>query len=209
MTKLGLTVDEVLSTTRTVRKRLDFDRPVERSVLLECLEAALQSPTGGNRQNWQWLLVTDPDKRGALADIYRKGWVIYSRGADRAPGMERLVESSQYLADNFHRVPAMLIPCMPRVPQRAPHFWHASQYGSILPGVWSFMLAARERGLGTAWTTIHLMNEEEAAAVLEIPYDKVMQCALVTIGYSIGTDFKPGKRIDLEDILHWDAWNQR
>ena len=221
MEKLGLSVDEVLHTTRAVRKRLDFDRPVERAVIDECLESAIQSPTGSNSQMWQWLVVTDEDKRAGLADLYRQGWEIYANmegnaatayqgdDADRLAQQARVTTSAEYLAENFHRVPVMLIPCLPGRLEGLPTIATTSMLGSILPGAWSFMLAARERSLGTAWTTIHLMFEEQAAEILEIPYAEVTQCALITMGYSIGTDFKPAKRPPLETVVHRDTWGNR
>jgi len=216
--KLGLSVDEVLHTTRAVRKRIDFDKPVEKEVLLECMDAAVQSPTGSNSQSWQWVIVTDPEKRAALADLYKQGWEIYAnmegnaatayKGEDaaREAQQERVTSSAEYLAENFEKVPVMLIPCIPRLPEGMPDFANASVFGSILPGVWSFMLAARERGLGSAWTTIHLMFEEQAAEILGIPFAEMQQCALITIGYSKGTDFKPAKRPPLDTVVHWDTW---
>lgn len=209
--KLGLSADEVLSTTRAVRKRLDFDKPVPRGVIEECLEFALQSPTGSNTQAWQWLVVTDADKRAAIADHYRSAFTAYAANAlaeqsKTSAQNARVVNSATYLADNFHRVPAMLIPCLPGRFENTGNMGGASSYGSILPGVWSFMLAARERGLGTAWTTLHLMHEKEVADIVGIPFDEVTQCALVTIGYSIGTDFKAAARPPLDTVLHWDTW---
>jgi nitroreductase len=162
--------------------------------------------------------VTDADKRQALGDIYRKGWELYSsmecnvatayKGDDpeRVAQQDRVLSSAQYLADNFERAPAMLIPCLPGRLDGLPAMAATAMFGSILPGVWSFMLAARERGLGTSLTTIHLMHEQEAAEVLGIPFDEVTQCALVTIGYTKGTDFKPAKRPPIETVMHWDSW---
>lgn len=219
--KLNLSVDEALSTTRAVRKRLDFDKPVETAVLEECLELAVQSPTGSNMQAWQWMVVTDPDKRKALGDIYRKGWELYTtmegnvatayKGDDteRIAQQDRVLSSAEYLAENFEKAPAMLIPCLPGRLDGLPALASASLFGSILPGVWSFMLAARERGLGTSWTTIHLMHEQEAADVLDIPFDEVTQCALITVGYTKGTDFKPAKRPPMDTITHWNGWGAR
>lgn len=218
MEKLGLSVDEVLHTTRAVRKRIDFDRPVERDVINECLESAVQSPSGSNSQTWRWLVVTDQAKRTALGDLYRQGWEIYKdmdgnaatayKGHDttRLAQQDRVQDSAAYLAEHFHRVPAMLIPCLPVRLEGLPPMATTSLLGSILPGAWSFMLAARERGLGTAWTTIHLMFEEQAAEVLEIPFAEVQQCALITVGYSKGTNFKPAKRPPLDTVVHWDTW---
>jgi nitroreductase len=162
--KLNLSADDVLATTRAVRKRLDFDRPVEREVIEECLQLALQAPTGSNRQGWQWIFVTDPEKKRALADIYAANFVQYRNVAAanpfpecdlRAEQSSGITSSAEYLTENFHRVPVMMIPCIEGQLDRAPTFAAASVWGSILPAVWSFMLAARERGLGTAWTTIH------------------------------------------------------
>jgi len=215
--KLNLSADDVLMTTRAVRKRLDFDTPVELDVIKECLEYAVQAPTGSNMQGWQWLVVTDEDKRRGLAELYRRGWDQYvtMQGAanniegNDATQQERVVDSATYLAENFEKVPAMLIPCLPGRLDGLPNMAATSMYGSIHPGAWSFMLAARERGLGTAWTTIHLMFEEEAAELLEIPYAEVTQCALITIGYTKGTEFKPAKRPPVETVMHLESWGTR
>jgi len=213
--ELNLSADEVLATTRAVRKRLDFDKPVERSVVEECLQLALQAPTGSNSQGWQWIFVTDPAKKQALADIYAKNFEIYRKFGGpalaeddpRAAQQERVVDSAQYLADNFHKVPVMMIPCIIGNLDKVPSFAGASMWGSILPAVWSFMLAARERGLGTAWTTIHLMNggDQEAAELLGIP-EGITQAGLFPVAYTLGTDFKPAKRLPLEPITHWEQW---
>ncbi len=173
MSTLGLSADELLATTRSVRKRLDFDRPVERSVIEECLEFAVQAPTGSNQQGWRFLVVTDEDKKAALGDIYRKGWDIYSKmgasSSDDSPAIPkgdqgrqqmRVVRSAAFLAENFHRVPAMVIPCLPGRMGDGSSMMSASSLASIIPSAWSFMLAARERALGTCWTTIHLLFEE-------------------------------------------------
>lgn len=214
--ELHLSADEVLATTRAVRKRLDFDKPVERSVIEECLQLALQAPTGSNSQGWQWLFVTDPAKKQALADIYAKNFARYrtfaanttfEEGDLRGEQKDRVADSAQYLADNFHRVPVLMIPCITGNLDGVPAFAGASMWGSILPAVWSFMLAARDRGLGTAWTTIHLMNggDKEAADLLGIP-DGITQAGLFPVAYTIGTDFKPAKRLPLEPITHWEQW---
>ena len=213
---LNLSADEVLSTTRAVRKRLDFDRPVSREVIEECLQLALQAPTGSNSQGWQWVFVTDPAKKQALADIYATNFAEYAKFAQsnsyeegdlRHEQRDRVTSSAMYLVEHFHRVPVMMVPCITGNLDRVPAFAGASQWGSILPAVWSFMLAARERGLGTAWTTIHLMNggDRKAAEILGIP-DGITQAGLFPIAYTIGTDFKPAKRLPLDPITHWDQW---
>lgn len=214
--RLNLTADDVLTTTRAVRKRLDFDRPVERAVLEECLQIALQAPTGSNRQGWQWIFVTDPDLKAALADIYRPNFEAYRRmvanssypdGDARAARVSKVYDSASYLAEHFHRVPVILVPCVEGTRDPLPGAASASMWGSLLPAVWSFMLAARERGLGTAWTTLHLLNngDNEAAHVLGIPPGWV-QAGMFPIAYTVGTDFKPAARRPIDDLVHWDRW---
>jgi nitroreductase len=216
MTKLNLSADEVLLTTRSVRKRLDFDRPVERSVVEECLEIALQAPTGSNSQGWHWVIVEDPAKKKAIADVYATNFAIYANMPQRtdlasddprAEQQSRVVDSATYLTENFHRAPLMLIPCIEGRLDKVPLFVGASLWGSLLPAVWSFMLALRDRSLGSAWTTIHLMGEGEktVADLLGIP-DTVSQGGLFPIAYTIGTDFKPAKRLGLDKVMHWDSW---
>ncbi len=208
-----LTADEVLTTTRSVRKRLDFSRPVERSVIEECLRIAQQAPSGSNRQGWHFVVVTDAEKRRAIADLYRRNWERYraTPGAQysdpaRVETQGRVRDSAQYLADHFHEAPALVIPCIHGRTDGLPASAQSGVFGSILPAVWSFMLAARARGLGTCWTTIHLAYEREAAQVLGIPYDEVMQVALTPVAYTKGTDFKPAPREPLETVVHWDQW---
>jgi nitroreductase len=215
--KLNLSADEVLTSTRSVRKRLDFDRPVERAVVEEALEIALQAPTGSNRQGWHWVIVEDQAKKEAVAQVYRTNFEAYRSlpNAEYKPGDTRgerqdaVRDSASYLSENFHRAPMLLIPCLwgGRL-DNASVVEGAGAWGSLLPAVWSFMLALRERGLGSAWTTIHLMNdgEREVAELLGIPFDKVTPGGLFPIAYTIGTDFKPAKREPLSKVLHWDRW---
>lgn len=211
---LNLTADEVLTTTRSVRKRLDFDRPVPREVLMECLEIALQAPTGSNAQGWQWMFVEDPAKKQALAKIYRTAATPYldlpkpERGDIRDQQMDAVMNSAKYLNENLEKAPVMLIPLLEGRPDNAPIVMQASYWGSILPAVWSFMLALRERGLGTAWTTLHLMGdgEKQAAELLGIPFEDYTQAGLFPIAYTKGTDFKLAKRLPAEQLTHWDTW---
>ncbi|MEL6891042.1 MAG: nitroreductase family protein [Actinomycetota bacterium] len=215
--ELGLTADEVLTTTRSVRKRLDFDAPVDRGEVERCLEIALQAPTGSNRQGWHFVVVEDADKKQALADIYARNFETYSKMAasnEYQPGDPRyeqkdaITDSARHLTANFHRAPLLLIPCIEGNLDRAPAFRGASAWGSLLPAVWSFMLALRERGMGSAWTTIHLLDggDAEAAELLGIPHPDVTQAGLFPIAKTIGTDFKLAKRLPLDQVMHWDAW---
>ncbi len=206
-------VDELLTTTRSVRKRLDFDRPVEPELIEECLDIAIQAPTGSNQQGWAFVVVTDDKKKRQLADLYRKGAELYiqmpqpERDADdvRTKQRPRITESSMYLLQNMHKAPLYLIPCIQGRVEELPQFAQASTYGSILPAAWSFMLAARARGLGSAWTTIHLFYEKEAAEILGIP-DSFTQAALMPVAYFTGETFKPAKRIPARELTYWDGW---
>ncbi len=220
MSVLQLSAEEMLTTTRSVRKRLDFSRPVEPEVIRECLELAVQAPTGANSQGWHFVVVTDPEQRKALGAIYRKGYWLYRektasahplyegrsfpRGFGKA--LKKVRDSSEYLAEHMHEVPALLIPCIWSRVDDQPTVEQAGVWGSILPAVWSFMLAARLHGLGTSWTSVHLYFEQEAAEVLGIPYEKVTQAALIPVAYTLGTEFKPASRIPVESVLHWDKW---
>jgi nitroreductase len=213
--ELNLSADEVLTTTRSVRKRLEFDRPVDRSVVEECIDIALQAPTGSNSQGWQWVVIEDPELKRAVADHYGRNFDAYigqpgrsyADGDTRAERRDKVRDSAVHLRDNFHRAPFLVIPCIEgRLDEGLPTFAQASQWGSILPAVWSFMLALRARGLGSAWTTLHLPNEREVAEVLGIPFDRYTQAGLFPVAYTRGTDFKPAPRLPAAELIHWDRW---
>ncbi|OWY60968.1 nitroreductase, partial [cyanobacterium TDX16] len=193
---LNLSADEVLTTTRSVRKRLDFDRPVERAVVEECIDIALQAPTGSNGQGWHFVVVDDQAKKDRLAELYAQGFdpyremmagvnVDWPEGDTRGTRGEAVRDSSIYLRDNFARAPFLVIPCQEgRLLGETDAFAQASYWGSLLPAVWSFMLALRERGLGSAWTTLHLPFEKEAAELLGIPWETVTQAGLFPVAYT-------------------------
>lgn len=214
---LDLTPDELLRTTRAVRKRLDLDRPVEPEVIQECIELAIQAPTGSNAQGWRWVVVTDPEKRGKIAGYYRRAGEDYLASGqrdlgdlpdDRAEQQGRVLDSAVYLAQNIERVPVHVIPCiLGRFGDVVPSGMIAGFYGSIFPAVWSFQLALRSRGLGTCLTTFHLAFEDEVASLLGIP-DTVTQTCLLPIAYTRGTDFKPAERRRASEITYWDAWKE-
>jgi nitroreductase len=215
MTSLNLSADEVLTTTRSVRKRLDLEKPVPRGVLLECLELAIQAPTGSNQQGWQWVFVEDADKKKALGDIYRKNFEWYrqqskpeyAEGDARAEQQDRVVSSATYLVEHMHEAPVLMIPCLEGDVEFAAQ-GGASFWGSLLPAVWSYMLALRSRGLGSAWTTLHLINhgERQAAELLGIPYEQYRQGGLFPVAYTKGNDFRPAKRLPVEQVVHFDSW---
>ena len=215
-TLLNLDPDQLLSTTRSVRLRLDLTRSVERSEIEACLDIAQQAPTGGNQQGWSFVVVTDAEKRRALGSLYKQGWDVYlqaitarsAAGASTMPSRDvlRVYRSAQYLADHMGEVPVLVVPCIAGRTEGAGAAEQASQWGSILPAVWSFMLAARARGLGTCWTTLHLRHEREAADLLGIPFDEVMQAALIPVAHTIGEEFRPGPRKPLDSVVHWEQW---
>ncbi|MCW2939404.1 MAG: nitroreductase, partial [Actinomycetia bacterium] len=203
MTTLPLTPDELLTTTRSVRKRLDFTRPVPDALVRECLEIALQAPSGSNRQGWHWIVVTDPAKRAGLGDLYRRAVDSYLKSsgsaaklfrddATRAPVQERIGESVAYLGEHMGEAPVLVVPCLKVGSLAAGN--QAGLWGSLLPAAWSYMLAARARGLGTAWTTLHLMYEREAAELLGLP-EGIAQAALIPTAYYTGETFKRAARL--------------
>jgi nitroreductase len=208
MTLLDLTPDELLSTTRAVRKRLDLTRPVPDDVLEECVRLAVQAPTSTNTQNWHFVVVTDDAVRAALAELYLRSWIPYNGGKSphEEPDDPSADSTSRYLAAHLHEVPAHVIACIEGRPEGLAPADLAWFYGSIIQAGWSFQLAARARGLGSVWTTHHLDYEREAADVLGIPFDEVTQVALIPVAYTIGTDFKPAQRNPLETVLHWQGW---
>jgi len=211
---LPLSADEVLTTTRSVRKRLDLDRPVERSVIEECLRIAQQAPSASNRQHWHFVVVTDAAKRKALGDLYLKARLEgqATRAArtfkteEQASIYPRVSSSADYLGERMGQVPALVVPCIEGRIEKQSFSGQAALWGTILPAAWSFMLAARARGLGTVWTTIHLAYEREAAEILGIPYEEVTQAALIPMAYTVGTEFKLARRDPLESMVHWDGW---
>ena len=214
-------VDHLLTTTRTVRRRLDLSRPVEREVLLRCIEIAMQAPTASNSQNWHFLVVSEAQKRLAIADYYRKSYSAYFgrlalgtvkavvvRKSRQSPDLGQMAgvgRSSTYLAQHLHEVPVFIIPCFEGRVEGKPVSDQAARYGSILPATWSLMLALRARGLGAAWTTLHLVYEKEVARILGVP-EHITQVALLPVAYFKGEDFHPAKRLPAESFIHWEAW---
>jgi nitroreductase len=202
-----------LTTTRAVRKRLDFDRGVPDAVLTSCIEVAAQAPTGANRQRWRWIVVRDEATRAALAAIYRKGYSDYI--TPQLPTLDlsdprsaRIHESAQFLAANLDRAPVIVVPCLlHRLAPDAPAEEQAASFGEILPAVWSFQLALRSRGIGSAWTTLHLRYEDEAAALLGIP-PTVTQVAMLPVAYYRGDTFHRAPRRPVGEVVYRDRWKQ-
>ena len=204
-------IDELLTTTRAVRKRLDLTRPVPRDVILECIQLAMQAPTASNAQDWRWLVVTDAEKRAAIAEIYRSvGTEYLTQAAATAtdPQTQRVYQSALGLTETLAQVPVHVIPCLDNRIDGSNHLIAASAWASILPAGWSFLLALRSRGLGSVWTTLHLAKEREVGEVLGIP-ETATQAALFPVAYTIGTDFRAATRPPAETITFWDTWGER
>jgi nitroreductase len=213
MTTLRLAPDELLRTTRTVRKRLDLDRPVPLELVRECLDVALQAPTGSNRQDWHWMVVTDAELRRQIGDYYRRSYERYQSGREeRNAGLSaerqvigaRVASSADYLAERMGDVPVHVIACI-TVGDDLPAGNQAGLWGSLLPAAWSYQLAARARGLGSAWTTLHLAYEKEISELLGIP-PQVRQGVLLPTAYFTGDTFQPAPRGPLDTVLHFDRW---
>jgi nitroreductase len=200
--------DALLSTTRAVRKRLDFSRPVPRHLIMDCIRLAQQAPTASNSQTWRWVVVDDPGLRAKIADLYRAAAGSMLSDARKAAGAqgevqtERVYGSAEYLAEHLHEVPVLVLPYLVGKPY--PGF-EGSYFASIYPAVWSFQLALRPRGLGTCLTTLTMIKEKELAELLGVPED-MTQCGLLPVAYTIGTDFKPAQRPEPETITHWNGW---
>ncbi len=207
-------VDYILQTTRSVRQRLDLTRPVERETVMRCLEIAIQAPTGSNQQGWKWLIVTDAEKKAQIGEYYKQAWYAYSRqvargsaGHEPSAQMKRVIRSAQYLADHMGEAPMMIFPCVQGRPAAGSAAANAGLYGSIIPAAWSLMLALRARGIGAAWTTLHLSYEKECNAILGIPAD-VTTAALLPVAYFTGETFQKAKRIPASELTYWESWGE-
>jgi nitroreductase len=218
MALLDLDPDQLLTTTRAVRKRLDLSRDVPDDLIRECVAVAMQSPSGSNNMTMRFVVVKDPAKRAAIGEVYRQCYGIYSgldgiyiRSIDKGNEADnaqqaRSADSADFLGQHMGDAPALVIACMNGRVGPMP-MMAASMMGNILPAMWSFMLAARARGLGTCWTTVHLMQEEAVANILGIPFDSVQQVCLSPLAFTLGTDFRPAARPAPDSIIHWDGWS--
>lgn len=204
-------VDRLLMTTKQVRKRLDLTRPVPYDLLLECIEVAGHAPMGGNLERNRWLIVDDADLKARIAERFAEvGRPYLAANASARPDdrSQRVMASAEYLIDHLVEVPALLIALrLDRPPFDQSQGQAAAYYGSVLPGVWSFQLAARARGIGSAWTTFHLEHEAEIAELLGIP-ETVTQVCLLAVGYYTGDDFTPAPRRPATDVTYLNGWKR-
>ncbi len=205
--KLTSAVDHVLSTTRAVRKRIDLDRPVEDQVIYDCIDLAEQSPTGGNQSTRRWIVIRDPEQKKAVADLYREAggeWIIASYEGVKETGHhnEKVLGSAAFLAENLERMPAIV---MVAIWGEHDASGNPGLFDSVIQGAWSFCLALRARGLGSAWTTLHLSRADEFKELLGMP-DGLTQIVLLPVGYTVGTDFRAAPRISSRAITYFDRW---
>jgi nitroreductase len=209
----NLSPDQLLTTTRAVRRRLDLVRPVSRELVLDCLRVAFQAPNGSNQQDYGWVVVDDPVVKVQMAELYRSSMDDHRRRASGAevnvsPPSPQMAASVNYLKDHLEQVPMLLVPTVGRRYGDTTPFQQASMWGSVLPAIWSFMLALRSRGLGSTWTTIHLYREQEMAELLGIPFPGQRQAGLFPIAYTIGMSFKQADRSAAEQRVFWNHWTR-
>jgi len=203
---------EVVRTTRSVRRRLDFDRPVEPAVLERCIDAAVQAPTGLNREAWRFLVLTDPEPKQRVADLYRSSFDSLARRfqEERPPeleGVQSLEERPTYvgLAENLQRLPALILVCSEGRPDPHEQAMQVAFYASVLPAAWSLMLSLRAEGLGTTWTTLLLAEQERVAESLGIP-EGVTQTVLLPVAYTRGATLRPAVRRPAAEVTYWNRW---
>lgn len=215
-TLLDLSPDEVLSTTRAVRKRLDLSRPVPRALVEECMALAMQAPNGSNLNTWRFVAVDDRETIARMATIYGAAMDDQIRSLGEAvgenymgasiPGAQKIGDSVQYLREHLSEVPVLVIPMFAGRTENTSLFMQASLWGSIVQSAWSFMLALRPRGLGSCWTTVHLHREREMGELLGIPAHYT-QVGLLPVAYTLGTDFHPAWRRPTAEVLHWNRFD--
>jgi nitroreductase len=193
-------VDAVLSTARSVRRKLDFDRAVEPEAIYECVNIATQAPTGLGGETWRFMVVTDADKKRRLAALY-KG-VLTDLARQR--GIE-VKATQQALVDKLHEIPAMIFVCTTAERPGQEVAGQVAYYGSILPAAWSLMLALRARNLGATWTTLLSSRQREVAAILDMP-DGVTQTVMLPVAYTKGAKLRKADRLDAAEVTYWDTW---
>jgi len=208
----------LLTATRSARKSLDLDAPVDLDELRECLGIGMQAANGSNQQSWRWVVVTDPELRRAIAALYRKAYLGKVGGqliADLVPigtPEARLMSSTEWLVEHMAAVPALVIPCYESAYPRQDgdeSFYLATLYGSIFPAVWNFQLALHTRGYGTCITTLHLHFEQEVRDLLGIPASFIQGCLLPVGRIRSGHEFHPAPRRPIDEVVGINGWGAR
>jgi nitroreductase len=204
-------VDRLLTTTKQVRQRLDLSRPVPTAELLECIELAGHAPMGGNLERNRWMIIDDAEKKAAIAEYFAavgRPYLEFNREHRDDDRSQRVLDSAMFLVEHLAEVPALVLSMrLDRPPLEASQGQLAAYYGSVVPGVWSFQLAARARGIGSAWTTFHLEHEAAVAELLGIP-ETVTQVCLLAVGYYTGDTFTPAPRRSAADVTYRNTWKQ-
>lgn len=198
--------DRLLTTTRAVRKRLDFDREVPDQVIFDCIDAAEQAPTGGSDASRRWIVVRDQVVKDQLGEIYKNSGQFMHTWADRLDGTghfkERIMSSSAYLVDNLAQAPVLVIAA---IWGEHDNSGRPGLFDSVVPSAWSFNLALRARGLGTAYTTMLNAHVDELAEILGIP-DGVTTIVTFPVAYTKGLSFKQAPRRPAHEITYFDQW---
>lgn len=200
-------VDAALTTTRSVRLRLDLERPVDNEIILDCIDIAEQAPSGGNQGSRRWIVVRDPAMKDKLAALYMEAagkWMIESRDKTAGTGHpnEKVMASAAYLAEHLAEVPAIVIPTIIGVHDGS---GRPGLFDSVIQSAWSFCVALRARGLGTAWTTAILSRTDEVREILGIP-DGMTEIAMLPVAWTRGTEFKPAPRFPAREITYFDGF---
>jgi nitroreductase len=201
-----------LATTRSVRRRLDLERPVEPEVIEACIDVATQAPTGLNRESWRFVVVTESEPKRALGELYRRAFDSMLVGWRELPGAAELEERPplrpgyRALADRLHEMPALILVCSLGEPG-ADRAGQVAFYGSVLPAAWSLMIALRARGLGSTWTSLHLREADAAAHLLGIP-DGVTQTVLLPVAYTKDAKLAPASRKTAREVAYWNGWGR-
>jgi nitroreductase len=203
----------LLTTTRSVRRRLDLTRPVDVETILECLDIALQAPNGADEEAWRWIVVVDSDRRRRIGDLYRRAnkdfaASVEARASAGDPVAQRKFASSSVFWNHLEEVPVLVVACVETRPEFDPTSTYeaASAYGSVFPAVWNFQLACRLRGLGSCLMTAQLRFPDEMATILELP-DNFQQAGMIAVGHLIGDTFAPARRRPRDEVTRIDAWS--
>lgn len=207
-------IDSLLTSTRSARKALDLQAPVNLGEVRECLRIGLQAANGSNQQSWRWLVITDQELRNTLAGLYRDaylgrvgGQLLAELMPDGSPE-RKLMSSTEWLVQHLAEVPVLVIPCYQPMPRAGgdESFFLATLYGSIFPAVWNFQLALHTRGYGTCITTLHLHHEQAVRELLGIPDEFVQGCLLPVGRLRAGHGFTPAPRRDIDDVVGMNGW---